>query len=302
MTSFWRVIKFAFQDLARNIGMSSTTVFVLVLMLLSVNVLWSVDVLTKEAVSLVKDQINVSLYFKAATTDKEVEEVKKYLRSFPEIIGMQVLSREEVLASFRERNQLSSEVLSALDELGENPFGPTLTIKTREPGDYQKIITGLDVPEYENLIETKSFEGHEEGISKIENITGRVERGGFWLAILFAVIAFLIIFNTVRVAIYTHRVEISIKRLVGASGWFISGPYLVEAVVFTLVSVALTIGLVFFALRWVDPYLQIVFPDRFSLTNYYNSHILLLFGLQALAVLWLTVVSSLLAMRRQLKI
>ncbi|MDD2757824.1 MAG: permease-like cell division protein FtsX [Patescibacteria group bacterium] len=302
MTSFWRVLKFAFQDLGRNFGLSFMTVFILVLMLLSVNVLWSVDVVTKEAVSIVKDQINVSLYFKAETSDKEVGEVEKYLKQFPEITELSVTTREEVLKSFEDRHKLSAEVLSALQELGDNPFGPTVVIKTREPQDYKKIMSALDVPEYENMIEAKSFEGHEEGIEKIQNITNRIERLGFGLSILFALIAFMIIFNTVRVAIYTQRIEISIKRLVGASSWFIRGPYLIESFIFTILSVAVTAGLIYLALHWLDPYLSLVFPNGFTLTNYYNSHILSLFGLQALAVLLLTVISSLLAMRRQLKV
>ncbi|MCX6782134.1 MAG: permease-like cell division protein FtsX [Candidatus Magasanikbacteria bacterium] len=277
------------------------TVLILVLMLLSVNVLWSVDVVTKEAVKLVKNQINVSLYFKAEALDKEVTDVKKYLALFPEVTDLQLLSREEVLKSFVERHKLSEEVLTGLTELGDNPFGPTLVVKTREPEDYKKVMSALDVPEYENLIETKSFEGHEEGIEKIQNITNRVERLGFGLSVLFAIISFLIIFNTVRVAIYTHRIEISIKRLVGASSWFIRGPYVVESVIFTILSIGITGGLIYLALRWLDPYIQIVFPNSFSLTNYYNSHIFFLFGLQALAVLLLTIASSFLAMRRQLK-
>ena len=302
MRSFWRVIKFAFQDLGRNIGLSFMTVFILILMLLSINVLWSVDVLTKEAVGLVKNQINLSLYFKPETTDKEVQLLAEYLIQYSQVEELEIVSQEEVLKTFQERHALNEEILAALDELNENPFGSTIIIKTNEPEDFKTILSALDVPEYENMIETKSFEGHEEGIDKIQNITNRVEKMGFSLTILFAVISFLIIFNTVRVAIFTHRIEISIKRLVGASSWFIRGPYIVESIIFTVLSVASTMALVFIGLGLVDPYISIVFPNGFSLTNYYNSNILMLFGLQALAVLLLTTISSLLAMRRQLKI
>lgn len=302
MRSFWRVVKFAFQDLFRNFGLSLMTVCILVLMLLSVNVLWSVDTVTKEAVKLVKNQINVSLYFKPETSEKEVAEVKKYIGQFPEVVDLTSVPRAEVLAQFRQKHNLSADVLSALDELGDNPFGDTLVIKTREPEDYARIMSALNVPEYENMIESKSFEGHEEGIDKIQNITNRIEKLGFGLSILFALISFMIIFNTIRVAIYTHRIEISIKRLVGASSWFIRGPYIVESVIFTIFSVGVTAVIMFLALRWIDPYLAVVFPNGFNLTNYYNSNILTLFGLQAAAVLLLTILSSFLAMRRQLKV
>lgn len=302
MRSIYRVTKYAFQDLGRNFGLSSMTVFILILMLLSVNILWSVDILTQQATSIVKEQINISLYFKAEATDDNLTEIKKYLSILPEITEMTLVSRQEVLESFKTRHQMSKEVLSALEELNENPFGPTLIIKTREPEDYKKVLQAVDVPEYDALIETKSFEGNEEGIEKLQNITNRIERVGFGLAALFAIISFLIIFNTVRVAIYTQRIEISIKRLVGASTWFIRGPYIVEAFVFALLSVAITFGLIYLGLRFLDPYLSIVFSNGFTLTNYYNSHIIWLVGIQFVSVLLLTFISSGLAMRKQLKV
>ena len=302
MLAFLRVLKFAFQDLWRNISLSFMTVFILVLMLLSVNTLWALEVLTGQAVEAVKKQIDVSIYFVPQATEKNVEEIKNYVQMFPEVTQVSVQSKEEVLAAFREQHKMQKEALDALDELGANPFGPTMVIKTKEPQDYKKIIDALDVPEYETIIEAKSFDNHEDAISRLQNITNRIERIGFGLTILFALISFLIIFNTIRVAIVTQRVEISIKRLVGASNWFIRGPYLVESVVFTIASIACTIGLVYLALRWVDPYLAVVLPNGFSLTNYFHSNMLMLFGVQALAVLLLTGLSSALAMRRQLKV
>ncbi|OGH69304.1 MAG: hypothetical protein A2754_00550 [Candidatus Magasanikbacteria bacterium RIFCSPHIGHO2_01_FULL_47_8] len=302
MSSLFRIFKFAFQDLARNLGLSSMTVFILILMLLSINTLWSLDILTKESVRLVKQQINVSFYLTPETTEKNVKEIKAYLATFPEVEEAEVLTREQVLSSFKTRHQLSTEVLQALAELGGNPFGPTIVVKTKEPEDYKKVIQALSVPEYEKLIEGKSFEGHEEALDRIQAITNRVEKVGLGVTLLFALISFLIIFNTIRVAIHTQRVEISIKRLVGANNWFIRGPYLVESLIFTVVSMSVTIVIVMFVTKWLDRYLSVAFPTNFSLTNYYESHMLYLFGIQTLAVLLLTTLSSILAMRRQLKV
>jgi len=302
MHALFRVIKFALQDLGRNISLSFMTVFILTLMLLSVNILWSLDVLTRQAVEAVKSQIDVSLYFVPETTDKNISDIKAYISSFPEVTDLKLQSREEVLQSFKDKHDSQPEIIDALKELGDNPFGPTMIIKTKEPQDYKKIITALNAPEYEKLIEAKSFDNHEEAITKLQNITNRIEKIGFGLAVLFAAISFLIIFNTIRVAIYTQRVEISIKRLVGASNWFIRGPYIVESVIFTVLSVGATVAVIFGALQWIDPYLAVILPNGFSLTNYYYSLIFPLFGIQAAAVLLLTIISSSLAMRKQLKV
>ncbi len=302
MTSFLRIIKFAFQDIARNLGLSFMTVFILVLMLLSINILWSVQVVTTEAAGLIKNQVNVSFYLVSTATDKNIADLKNFITSFSEVTNVEVLSRQDVLASFQQRHQMSQEVLDALKELGGNPFGPTLVVTAKQPEDYTKIISALDVPEYRPLIESKSFDGHEEAITTIQNITNRVENVGLGLSLIFAVISFMIIFNTIRVAIYTQRTEISIKRLVGANNWFIRGPYLVESALFTLLSVIVTGLIIYKAFGLIDPYLSVVFPTGFSLTNYYHSHILTLILVQGGAVLFLTVLSSGLAMQKHLKV
>lgn len=302
MRSLFRIAKFAFQDIGRNIGLSFMTVFILVLMLLSVNTLWSLDVITKQAVQLVREQVTISFYLSPNATDQQVKELKSYVATFQEIVSLKLVSKEDVLKTFKERHKFSPEVLEALNELGGNPFGPTITVRTKEPGDYRKIIDALSVPEYQPIIENKSFDGNESALDRIQLITSRIERVGLGLSLLFAVIAFFIIFNTIRAAIQSQKVEISIKRLVGANNWFIRGPYLLEAVIYAILSTLITIALVFTAFHWLDQYISIIFTNGFSLTKYYQSNMLYLFGIQAIAVLVLTNLSSGLAMRRQLKV
>jgi cell division transport system permease protein len=122
------------------------------------------------------------------------------------------------------------------------------------------------------------------------------------LSAFFALISFIIIFNTIRVAIYTQRIEISIKKLVGATNWFIRGPYLVVALVFSIISTGLSALTVVYAVRAVDPHIGLMFQNQGFLTEYLFSHIILLFGVQFAAVLFLTIVSSLFAMRKHLRV
>ena len=302
MLSLLRVIKFAFQDMARNFGLSFMTVLILILMLLSINTLVVINVLTGEAVRLIKDQIDVSVYFSYDATDKEIQEIKGYTQSFPEVVNIDYFTREQVLEQFKTQHGDDKDVLAALSELNENPLGATMVIRTREPKDYSKIISALNVPEYENIIEAKSFGDTEKAIGRVHTITTNVEHFGYALSVLFAIIAFLIIFNTIRVAIYTQRIEIGIKKLVGATNWFVRGPYLVESLFFTCLSVAVTAAIVYFAIRFLEPYVAVVFQKTGILTNYYLSHKMQLTGVQFIAVLFLTIFSSLLAMRRYLRV
>ena len=302
MLSFLRLIKFALQDIYRNFSLSFMTILILVLMLLSINTFVIINVITGEAVASVKEQIDVSVYFAHDADGDQIEEVKSYVNSFPEVIEVVYLTREEVLEDFKRQHADNSDIMTSLEELGDNPLGSTMIVKTREPQDYEKVITALTIPEYENIIEAKTFGDTQKAIERIDTITKQVEKFAAGVSILFAVIAFLIIFNTIRVAIYTQRTEISIKKLVGATNWFVRGPYLVESFIFSVISVITTYALVVLLLHILDPYVSVVFQETDILTNYYNSNTVTLILIQFGAVLLLTILSSLLAMRKHLKV
>lgn len=301
MVTFFRAIRFAFQDILRNFSLSVMTVLILVLMLLSVNTLLIVRVLTVEATKTVKDQVDVSVFFSKGATNDDINEVREYIRTFPEVVDEKYYTPEEVLSDFKAQYDYNQTIMSSLDELGDNPLGSMLVIKTRATEDYQKIINALSVPEYAKLIEAKTFSDTEKAINRIHTITSQVEKFSVIVTGLFGIIAFIIIFNTVRVAIYTQRTEIAIKKLVGASNWFVRSPYIIEAFIFTVLSIIITAGIMYGAIQVLDPRVAYVFGETNILTNYFSSHILVLVGGQALAVLVLTVTSSVLAMGKYLR-
>lgn len=302
LLSFARVVKFALQDLVRNMSLSLMTIIMLVLMLLSVNTFVLLRALTGQAIQSVNDHIDVSIFFATETPPKQIDEIRSFVVSFPEVVSTTYMSAEDVLAEFKQHYADNAQVIASLDELKENPLGPTLIVQTRSPGDYEKIMTALRIPEYEDVIEAKTFADTQKAINRIHVITTWVEQVSMILIALFAIIAFLIIFNTIRVAIYTQRVEIGIKKLVGATNWFIRGPYFIEGIVFSLISVAITVGVVLLTIRTVDPYLTAVFGQSSILTDYFYQHILLVIGGEFVAVLALTFFSSWLAMSRHLKV
>lgn len=300
--SLFRIIKFALQDIWRNVSLSFMTVLILILMLLSINTLLVVRVLTKEAVNSINSQLDVSVHFVPNADEKQIQELQAYLTSFPEVSSVTFFDANKVLENFKAANQTRPKVLESLGELDENPFGASIVVKTHNPADYGKIIKALDVPEYGALIQDKDFVDTQAGITRIHAITSQVERFTIILTALFAVISFVIIFNTIRVAIYTQRMEISIKKLVGASNWFVRGPYIFESFFFSLISSVIAGVVIYFALKGIEPHIDGIFSQASILTNYYKTNILELAVFQFAAVLLLTIMTSLLAMRRYLKV
>lgn len=301
MLSFFRVIRFAFQDIIRNLSLSIMTVLILILMLLSLNTLLVIRVLTQAAITAVESQIDLSIFFIPSATDKQIADVRAHVTSFPEVSATEYLDRDQVLAAFKNQHQDSADILASLQELGDNPLGPTLVVKSPDPKNYEKIIASLNVPEYNQIITAKTFADTEKAIERINTITSNVERLSLAFTFFFAVISLIIIFNTIRVAIYTERLEITIKKLVGASNWFVRGPYIIEAMIFSLIATALAFAFVLLATNLLDPYMAVIFQTSPFLTEYFKSHILLLLPAELGGVLLLTIGTSLIAMRRYLR-
>lgn len=302
MTSFLRVIGFALQDIVRNASLSFMTVLMLILMLLSVNTILALRTVTDRAVAIVKGQIDLSVFFDSAAGEKQIADVRAHLLSSPDITDVVLVSRDEALADFRRIHADNPEVLASLSELGGNPFGVTLVVKAREPAAYERVMKALAVPEYEKIIEAKTFADTEAAINRIHAITTRVEQASWALTALFAVIAFIIVFNTIRVSIMFQRMEIGIKKLVGASNWFVRGPYLAASFIFSIFAVAGSTAILFVATSFFDPYLAGIFETQAFLTSEVSAHILPLAALEFIGALFLTVATSLVAMRKYLRV
>lgn len=146
--------------------------------------------------------------------------------------------------------------MESLKEVGENPLGATLIVKANDPKDYPTILKIFDEPQYENIIQDKSFDDHEAVIKRIETISDKTRKTGAGLTGVFAVIAVLIGFNTVRMTIYTHREEIGIMKLVGATNRFVRSPYVVNGVFYGLFAVLFTIIITYPLIGFAEPYLS----------------------------------------------
>ena len=276
------------------------TVVMLTVTLISVNVLIAMSAMTKQAITTLKDKIDISIYFSPEATDNQVQEVREFLGKFPEIKDMQVKTRDQVLAEFKEQHKNNPDVLASLADLEGNPLGSKIIVKTFEPDQYTSITSALDTPELKKLIENISYDSHREVITKLQRITKYVERTMLGVTALSIMIAFLIIFNTIRVTIYTQREEISIKKLVGASNWFIRAQFFLDGLVYAVVSVGAGMLVVFGALRLFDGSVQTLFNAAFSLSTYFATHPLI-FVYEVVGVLFLTWISSALAMRKYLR-
>lgn len=299
--AWWRIFKFSLLDLVRNASLATMTVIVLSLLLISVNTLLGIRVLTAAAVSSVKEKIDLSIYLKPETTSDAITQLIADIKTLSAVKSVTHITPEQALENFKNQYQDRPEILAALGEVGANPLGAALVVKTDDPTQYSQVITILNKPEYIPLVEDKTFADTATAIETLHKVTGSIEQALYGVTAVFGLIAIVIIFTTIRVAIYTERIEIAVKKLVGASNWFIRGPYLIEGVILSTISVSVALGAVYASAQALDPYFSPLLGQSRILTNYVETNILSLAGFEYLAALVLTIGTSAIAMRKYLK-
>ena len=300
--TLWRIMIAAWKNFTRNIWLALTTVFVLVLALTSVNVLVGVNVLLGNAVHVLEDKIDVSVYFKPQTPQAILEQAKFFMGALPQARSVTLLSADQALKDFKERHAGDPKILAAVNELDQNPLGGTLVLKARQPSDYPFLIQALQNPQFDFAIESKNFDDHAETIHRVQGIGESARTFGLALIIIFAVFSMLLVFNTIRVAIYTQREEIGVMRLVGASSAYVRIPFVLEGVFLALFAVAIAVGGIFFIASYLDPRLASVFDGvNPGLLAYVQSHILQIIGIEGGALSILVGISSWAAAGKYLK-
>lgn len=302
MLSFFRIIKFSFQDIIRNGWLSIVTVVILFLSLFSINTLSTVRFISDGAVDAIKEKIDISLFLKTDATENEIDGLRSELSNNPRIKEVVYISKSVALEDFRKKYANNQEVLSALKEIGKNPLSPSLIILPTSLEESNLLINELKVLD-SSIIESRDFSDNSLILNKIENITRRVNDVGLMIIIIFAFTSLLVVYNAIRVTIYTHRQEIEIMRLVGASNFFIYMPYIISSLIYAVFSILIIIATFFPLLTLLQPYLEVFFTGySVNVLSYYLDNFLIIFGSQFLVVLIINIFASLIAVNRYVKI
>ena len=300
-TTLYRIIKHGLQNLWRQRLLSVATLLVILLALLVFEGLMIFNTISNKAFDTIQDKIDVSVYFKTTTSEDDILRIKQSLEGLSEVKSVEYISRDKALDIFKANHQNDSTINQAIDQLGENPLEASLNVKAKDPSKYSVISSYLSNDSLKDLVDKVSYQQNQIVIERLAKIVNYGRTGGLILAIVFAFLAVLVAFNTIILAIYSNREEIEVMRLVGASDAFIRGPYIIEGVIYGIIaaiaSIIITIPLVYF----VAPYLKIFIPGM-DLIAYFKSNIFKVLGLQLLSGIGIGVVSSLIAIRRYLKI
>ncbi len=296
-----RIIKYGILGFRRGGWLSAATVAIMVLTLLVFEGLIFFNVLTKIAIESFQDKIDISVYFKAEAPEDDILKIKSSLESLAEVKKVEYISRDKALEIFQAKHEKDQTISEALDELKDNPLLASLNIKAYNSSDYAAINNYLSADSFKKSVEKISYAQNSLVIERLTKIISTAKKAGVFLTILFAAVAVLITFNTIRLAIYSYREEIGIMRLVGASNSFIQGPYIFEGIIYGLIAGVLSFIIALPLIYYTAPYIRVLIPEM-SLWFYLLSNIFTLLFYQIIFGIVLGAVSSVIAIRKYLRV
>lgn len=304
-TDFRRIIKNGFKAFSRNSVVSLASVLIMTVTLFVIGSVIFLNAILSFSLTQIQERVDINIYFYPETSLEKIFAFQSDLEQIPEVASVDYVSREDAITAFRERHADDFLTLQALDELDDNPLGASLNVQAINSAQYETIATFIESQETlvtgsDAIIERVNFRQNEKIIDRLNTIISTTQRLGLVLSIFFVVISILITFNTIRLAIYNSREEISVMRLVGANNRYIRGPFVVEGLLYGVSATLLAIG-IFFPVTIALSHTTKAFFGGLDLFAYYVNNLVQIIIILLVVGVLLGMVSSFIAVRKYLK-
>ena len=306
--TFQRILKSGITKFFRGGLISVATVLVMSLSMLVFGFVVVGGIFVNGVIAGIEDKVDISVYFKSDSPDERILSLKKELESNQNVKNVEFVSKEKALENFLERHKGDALILRSIEIVDQNPFSANLNIQAHRTDKFEDITRFIEASAYSALLDIDSFGSpkitfrqNEEAINKLSNVLSISRKIGFFVSGILALIALMVAYNTVKVAIYNSKDEIAVMQLVGASRSFIRGPFLVEGLIHGFISAAFTIFALYGVLLWTGGRIASAFGGL-NIYTYFISNIfqisLILIAVGAL----LGMLSAQFATKRYLKV
>lgn len=241
-TTTGRIVRTCFLYFVRNawlaIAAMATMIITLTIILFSI----IVNATFANQVDQITSKIDISVYLKDTVTSAQAKNFVSKIEQLQNVEEVTYLDKAAALRAFIRQNAGNDKLLAAVNET-DNPLPATIKIKPKDLNKMDEIRSFVTKPEWQKLQSDPISDSGERRatIDKITHATNILQRAGIIAVAVFALISVLIIFNTIQMAIFNRRDELQIMRLLGASTSYIRAPFVVETVIYGVLSAIISI-------------------------------------------------------------
>lgn len=304
LVTFSRILKTGVINFVRNAWLAIAAMAVMVVTLTIVLFSLIANATFANTIQTITSRIDISVFLKDGITDGQRETLLSDIKSLSNVKSITYLTKEDVLRDYlRDPNNAQ---LNGVVSTADNPLPATIKIKPRDLNRLEEIKSYLSKAEIKDLqADEPSYSGdRKEAIDRITHATNIMQRVGVLAVLIFTIISVLIIFNTIQMAIFNRRDELTIMRLLGAKTWYIRGPFVVESILYGIISALISVGLIhglFVASRSTLEATSLGLLDINYSAEYFSMHFWTLLLMQLGVGILIGAVSSVIATGRYLK-
>jgi cell division transport system permease protein len=303
--TLWRVIHTGIVNFIRNVTLATAAIAVMVVTLTIVLFSVITNATFTNTIAQITNKIDISVFLKDSDTPAQTQQLIAKIKKLPNVKSVTYLDKAAALRQYEAQNAGNQQLLTSIS-VTSNPLPATILIKPVDLNRIQDIKTFLVKPDVAALqSDQPSYSGdRKEAIDKITHATDVLRKIGVITVVVFTVICALIIFNTIQMAIFNRRDEISIMRLLGATTSYIRGPFIVESAIYGLLSAVFSVLIVNAAFLASSNALQassLGLLDINYANQYFDAHFWQLLTIQLMLGIVLGAASSTIATRRYLK-
>lgn len=300
-----RIYTTGLKNFIRNSWLSIAAIAVMIVSIMIILSSVIANVAMNNIITELSKNIKISVYFIPGTTEKEIFVLKEEFDNNEDVFSTRYISEEEAQQAFISNNQDDKQLLQGLALLGSSSLPASLEISVddlsqiNQVGEIARQDKFADIVEEVNLGKTDVQKTIDRAASAQKFIT----RASIISAGIFALVSMLIIFNTIRMAIFTRQDEIRTEKLLGATRGYIRGPFLVESSIYGVIAGTLGTALVLLGAYIIGN--RIANQAEFNSTKEFFSDpniIIIMFAGSILFGVLVGVVSSAMAMVKYLKL
>lgn len=301
----WRILKTGAKNFFRNSWLSIAATAVMVVALTIILSAIVLNVTTRNAIKELSKNLKVSVYLKDGVTEEKAGELLSELRHTNNVAEAKYVSSEAAREQFSKSFSNDQKLVEGLTLVGTDTLPPSIEISVNDVNRINEVGAVPKGSKYGEIVDsiTLGKTDAKKTIDRAAAIQRFVTSASIFAAVLFACVSVLIIFNTIRMAIFTRGEEIRIMKLIGATPSYIRGPFIVEASMYGVVAGCIANAAVYSVIFSVGAKVntQAEFMDTYNLFARPSSMLVLLFG-AILGGIIVGVISSIFAMQKHLKL
>lgn len=307
--TFLRMFRYGVNNFSRNawLTVAATAVMTITLLVILSTVL--TQRIFNDTITDLRSKVDISIYLNNNTTQKDVDSMQQKLSQLRNVATVRYISPTEAQQIYNEQNKTDLSLLKELADI------------TKDTGSLIPSSFRVRVKDLEKVAEVKNFVDHDttfqtninsrlpnyggdkqEAINSIARTASFAESAGLIMSAIFVIISIMIIFNTIRMAIFNRREEIQMMKLIGADKGFIRGPFVIEACMYGFFAALIAVGVVYVVMVSAQPALSAYGINTGPTVGFMEAYpaLVLLAAIVIGAVLG--IVSSMLAVRRYLRV